>query len=33
LLELAMFLGKKEDLVIEQVPVTGVLADCDDSYE
>lgn len=29
LLELAMFLGKKKNLVVEEVPVTGIFADRD----
>lgn len=33
LLELAMFLGEDSDLVAEQVPITGILAEGDDGNE
>lgn len=33
LLELGMFLGEKEHLVIEEVPVAGIFADCDNSNQ
>lgn len=28
-----MFLGEKEHLVIEEVPVAGIFADCDNSNQ
>jgi hypothetical protein len=33
LLELAMLLGEEEDLVVEKIPVSGVLADRYDGDE
>jgi hypothetical protein len=33
LFKLAMLLGKEKDLVVEEVPVAGVLADCDNRNE